>query len=160
MHGAATEIERIIRPSRGRRKFGPYLRGDLNPPRGRSELRMRLRGQSFVSRVLYAPGPVAQATEERELSNDLIGNSEVFPILREWDFFNHAGVAPLPRVAADALRRFATQAECTAHIGTGWYRDIETLRVASAALINAHRDEIAFIKNTSEGIATVAGGID
>src|SRR5204863_4181841 len=83
-----------------------------------------------------------------------------FPILRQWDFFNHAGVCPLPRVAADALRTYAQQAQEVAYIDTGWYRDIEKLRGLSAKLLNAHSDEIAFVKNTSEGIATVANGID
>src|SRR5437667_5385373 len=91
---------------------------------------------------------------------NFIGNPEAFPILKEWDFFNHAGVCPLPKVAADALRKYAQQAQDVAYIETGWYRDIEKLRVSAAKLINAHSDEIAFIKNTSEGIATVANGID
>jgi selenocysteine lyase/cysteine desulfurase len=91
---------------------------------------------------------------------NLIGNSEAFPVLREWDFFNHAGVAPIPRASADALRRYADQAESIAYIGAGWHRDIEKLRETAALLINAHRDEIAFVKNTSEGLATVAFGLD
>jgi len=90
----------------------------------------------------------------------LIGNSDAFPILRQWDFFNHAGVCPLPRAAADALRQYAQQAQEVAYIDTGWYRDIEKLRVSAAKLINCHSEEIAFVKNTSEGIATVANGID
>ncbi|HEX2974119.1 MAG TPA: aminotransferase class V-fold PLP-dependent enzyme [Tepidisphaeraceae bacterium] len=90
---------------------------------------------------------------------ELIGNKDAFPILREWDFFNHAGVSPLPRCAADAIRIYAAQAESVAYLNTGWYRDAEKLRILSASLINAHRDEIAFVKNTSEGIATVANGI-
>src|SRR3954465_1132118 len=92
--------------------------------------------------------------------DQLIGNSDAFPILNEWDFFNHAGVSPLPRVAADALRKYAQQAESVAYIDTGWYRDIEKLRASAAKLINAKTEEIAFVKNTSEGIATVANGID
>jgi selenocysteine lyase/cysteine desulfurase len=90
----------------------------------------------------------------------LIGNPDAFPILREWDFFNHAGVCPLPRAAADALRKYAQQAETIAYIDTGWYRDIEKLRISAAKLLKAHGDEIAFVKNTSEGIATVACGIN
>lgn len=90
----------------------------------------------------------------------ITGNAEAFPILREMDFFNHAGVSPLPRVAADAIRKYAQQAETVAYVNTGWYRDIEKLRVLAASLIHAHRDEIAFVKNTSEGVATVANGID
>jgi selenocysteine lyase/cysteine desulfurase len=89
-----------------------------------------------------------------------IGNPDEFPILRACDFFNHAGVSPLPRRAADALRRFADQYERRAYLDSGFYRDVETLRRSAAALINATAEEIAFVKNTSEGIATVAAGLD
>jgi cysteine desulfurase / selenocysteine lyase len=92
--------------------------------------------------------------------SSLIGNSDVFPILRHWDFFNHAGVCPLPKPAGDALRMYAQQAQEMAYIDTGWYRAIEKLRDLSARLIHAHSEEIAFVKNTSEGLATVANGID
>src|SRR3954470_19665361 len=89
-----------------------------------------------------------------------IGNAEAFPVLREWEFFNHAGVSVLPRVSADALRRYAAEAESGAYLGTTWYLDVEKLRVLAATLINAHPDEIAFVKNTSEGISIVANGLD
>jgi selenocysteine lyase/cysteine desulfurase len=41
-----------------------------------------------------------------------------------------------------------------------WLDAYEGLRVAGARLINADRSDIAIVKNTSEGIATVAMGID
>jgi selenocysteine lyase/cysteine desulfurase len=40
-----------------------------------------------------------------------------------------------------------------------WLKAYEGLRVAGARLIGAHRDEIAIVKNTAEGLATVANGI-
>ncbi len=89
-----------------------------------------------------------------------IGNDDAFPILRKWHFFNHAGVSPLPRVAADAISAYATQARDSAYLDNAWYGDVEKLRQTTAALLNAHRDEIAFVKNTSEGISIVAQGID
>jgi selenocysteine lyase/cysteine desulfurase len=89
-----------------------------------------------------------------------IANADAFPILRHWDFFNHAGVSPLPRVAADALNRFAMEVAGDAYLGAHWHDDIERLRITVAGLMNAHRDEIAFIKNTSEGLSIVANGID
>ena len=89
-----------------------------------------------------------------------VGNADAFPILAKWDFFNHAGVCPLPRAAADAFRAYASQAETDAYLGGTWYKDIEKLRVLSAQLLNCHRDEIAFIKNTGEGLSIVASGID
>src|SRR5438067_2679956 len=90
----------------------------------------------------------------------LVGNAEAFPILAHWDFFNHAAVSPLPRVATDALRAYCLEAEQGAYLNAQWYQHIELLRNGSASLINAHRDEIAFVKNTSEGLSIVANGID
>jgi cysteine desulfurase/selenocysteine lyase len=92
--------------------------------------------------------------------NSYVGNADAFPVLRRWDFFNHAGVAPLPHVASKAMRQYAREAEAGAYLGTSWFADIEKLRQSAAALINCHRDEIAFVKNTSEGISIVANGID
>lgn len=90
-----------------------------------------------------------------------IGNADEFPVLRHWDFFNHAAVAPIPRAAAAALRTFADAAETVAYLGGGgWYRDIAALRESTAQLVNATKEEIAFVKNTSEGIAIVAAGVD
>jgi cysteine desulfurase / selenocysteine lyase len=91
---------------------------------------------------------------------DFIANPDAFPVLRKWNFFNHAGVSPLPRAATDAMRKWAQQAEEGAYLGTSWYADIEKLRANCAKLIHAHRDEIAFVKNTSEGLSIVARGID
>ena len=89
-----------------------------------------------------------------------IGNEQEFPILKSWDFFNHAGVCPMPRVAADALRKHATESAAGAYLDHNWYAEIERLRILAAQFINADRDEIAFVKNTSEGISIVANGLD
>src|ERR1700676_2826317 len=89
-----------------------------------------------------------------------IGNADAFPILGRWDFFNHAGVTPLPRVVADALRTYADEAQSDSYLVGTWYKDIERLRLLSAAMINGHRDEIAFTKNTGEGLSIVAHGIE
>src|SRR4051812_2721453 len=94
-----------------------------------------------------------------ELSQ-FVGNPDAFPILRKWAFFNHAGVCPLPAVSAEAFRKYSREAEAGAYLFTRWYQDIEKLRQSSAELIGAHRDEVAFVKNTSEGISIVANGID
>lgn len=89
-----------------------------------------------------------------------IGNADEFPVLRHWDFFNHAAVCPLPKAAADALRHYAAQAETIAYIDAGWYRRISALRGAVAGLMNATKEEIAFVRNTSDGISLVATGVD
>jgi selenocysteine lyase/cysteine desulfurase len=95
--------------------------------------------------------------------NDLasyIGNADAFPILRKWHFFNHAGVCPIPKVCADAMRAYCEQSESAGYLAVNWYQQIEQLRLLSAELVNADREEIAFVKNTSEGLSIVASGID
>jgi cysteine desulfurase / selenocysteine lyase len=83
-----------------------------------------------------------------------------FPILRHWDFFNHAGVAPIANCAAVALEKYLVQARDAAYVRANWYAQAEVCRNLAAKLTNAHSDEIAFIKNTSEGLAFVANGLD
>ena len=90
----------------------------------------------------------------------LVGNAEAFPVLARRDFFNHAGVAPIPRVAADAIRRYAQQAESDVYLDSGWYREVEKTRATASRLINAAPDEVALVKNTGEGLSIVARGID
>lgn len=82
-----------------------------------------------------------------------------FPILREMDFFNHAGVGPISHRAAEALRKFALEAERFSYVDQGWYRRVREVKRLAARLINAGgEDEIAFVANTSTGISTIAKG--
>jgi cysteine desulfurase / selenocysteine lyase len=84
-----------------------------------------------------------------------------FPVTENLIYLNHASVAPLVRPAAEAMQRLAEDA---LHFGSEHYPDwLDTyngLRGAAALLIHAQPDEIALLKNTSEGIATVAMGLD
>ena len=84
-----------------------------------------------------------------------------FPVTESLIYLNHAGVAPLSRPAAEAMTRLAADA---LNFGSfhyaEWLEAYEGLRVAAARLIGASPREIAIVKNTSEGIATVAMGID
>jgi len=83
-----------------------------------------------------------------------------FPILSRWHFFNHGGVAPISARAAEALNLYTKQACEDAYLSGKWYQQAETTRQLSARLINATPSEIAFIKNTSEGLAFVANGLE
>lgn len=82
-----------------------------------------------------------------------------FPITRNYNFMNHAAVAPVSRRAANAVRAYLTQVEEKAYIQGGLYKQVDRVRGLSAKLINCDPDEIAFIKNTSEGISFVANGL-
>jgi selenocysteine lyase/cysteine desulfurase len=84
-----------------------------------------------------------------------------FPVTRNLIYLNHAGVAPLVKPAAEAMRNFAADAM---HFGSchyeAWLATCDALRSSAARLIGADPGEIALVKNTSEGIATVAAGLD
>ena len=82
-----------------------------------------------------------------------------FPITRNYNFQNHAGVAPLSRRAADAAREYLRHAEENAYIRGGFYRRADEVRSQLATLIGASADEVTFCKNTSEGLSMVANGL-
>ncbi len=86
---------------------------------------------------------------------------ERFEITRHFAFFNHAGVGPLCPDAADAIARYAELSTRQAYLGSKFHARCEQVRAAAADLINAESpDTIAFVKNTSEGLAQVAEGLD
>jgi cysteine desulfurase / selenocysteine lyase len=91
---------------------------------------------------------------------EMIGNAQEFPILRHWDFFQHAGASPLPRVVADALRAYTRETEENAYLFGNRYGELDIIRGIAARMINAHADEIALLKNTAEGLSIVAHSID
>lgn len=88
-------------------------------------------------------------------------HADQFPVRENLVYLNHAAVAPLPRRTADALKHLADD---SLHFGSlhyeEWLATYDGLRDATARLINSSPAEIALVKNTSEGIATVALGID
>jgi cysteine desulfurase/selenocysteine lyase len=82
-----------------------------------------------------------------------------FPVATRWAYFDHAAQAPLPRRSADALCAFAHEQLEDGVVG--WparEQRIEAIRDQVAQLINAHRDEIAFIPSTTHGIGLIAEG--
>src|SRR5471030_1970430 len=84
-----------------------------------------------------------------------------FPVRESLVYLNHAAVSPLSRRSADAMKHLAD--DClrfgSLHYAE-WLAVYQDLRVAAARLIHAGASEIALVKNTSEGIATVAMGLD
>ncbi len=84
-----------------------------------------------------------------------------FPVTERLIYLNHAAVAPLPKRSAEAMQAFARDALDYGSLHYDhWLDCYEGVRVAAARLMGASRAEIALVKNTSEGIATVAMGLD
>jgi selenocysteine lyase/cysteine desulfurase len=83
-----------------------------------------------------------------------------FPVTRRWLFFDHAAVAPLSRPAQAAFNAWAADMADNGDINErNWLERVETVRGLAARLIHAADPlDIAFIKNTSEGVGIVAEG--
>jgi cysteine desulfurase / selenocysteine lyase len=83
------------------------------------------------------------------------------PITESLIYLNHAAVAPLCKPAAEAMKQLADEAMRFGSLHYDrWLAAYEGVRQSAARLIGASPREIAIVKNTSEGIATVAIGID
>ncbi len=81
------------------------------------------------------------------------------PVTRRWAYFDHAAVAPITRPAQLALEKWASDATRNGDICCpDWWRQIERLRILAAGAIGAETDEIALVRNTTEGINLVAEG--
>ena len=86
---------------------------------------------------------------------------EFFPVTRNLTYLNHAAVGPLCRPAAEAMQGLAQDAlDWGSQHYAQWMECYEGLRRGAARLVNGTAEEIAITKNTSEGIATVAMGLD
>ena len=83
-----------------------------------------------------------------------------FPVCRRWAFLDHAAVAPLSERARAALVEWADDmAENGVVNEPHWLRRIGHVRRQFGQLLNADPLDIAFVKNTSEGIGFVAEGL-
>ncbi|MBT4194419.1 MAG: aminotransferase class V-fold PLP-dependent enzyme [Gammaproteobacteria bacterium] len=84
-----------------------------------------------------------------------------FPVTNNLIHLNHAAVGPWPQVTSDAVKKFAEE---NLQVGSkhylAWMETEKNLRKNLAQLINAtSEDEIALVKNTSEGLSFVAYGL-
>jgi selenocysteine lyase/cysteine desulfurase len=84
-----------------------------------------------------------------------------FPVTRDWVYLDHAGVAPISTRVAEALRHYADRATRDGATDYAFYEaEVARVRTRAARLLGAEADEIAFAKNTTEGLGIVASGLD
>lgn len=82
------------------------------------------------------------------------------PVTRQWAYFDHAAVAPITSRAQQALNDWAADMAENGHLHERrWLERTEEVRGLAGKLINADPLDIAFVKNTSEGIGIVAEGL-
>src|SRR5437016_1604664 len=97
-------------------------------------------------------------TSSEILSDEALRQHE-FPVAREKIFLAHAGVAPLPRRVADAVRDYAglcTQGDQETLLPA---QQVHHSRALAARLLNARPDEIALVGPTSLALSFIAAGL-
>jgi selenocysteine lyase/cysteine desulfurase len=83
-----------------------------------------------------------------------------FPVTKHCAFFEHAAIAPVSTRVVEAMNEYlADVAAGGGRHEPAWTARVEQARAAAARLCGATPEEIAFVKNTSEGLLHVANGI-
>lgn len=79
----------------------------------------------------------------------------------EMAYFDHAALAPLPRVTRDRICDFAQQSASVGNVHwLEWLAEAEEARQAAAQMIGATAEEITFTPSTTFGIDLVSEGLD
>jgi cysteine desulfurase/selenocysteine lyase len=82
-----------------------------------------------------------------------------FPVTKNLIYLNHAGVSPIPvRAATGGVKQLREYLSYGAYNPRGWKDISDRGRWLFAKLIGSSPEEVAFVKNTSEGISFIAGG--
>ena len=81
------------------------------------------------------------------------------PVACRWAYLDHAAVAPLSGPAGKCLENWAREATDDGDVHCpAWAKGVEDVRTAAAAMVNAPREQIALVANTTAGINLVAEG--
>lgn len=84
-----------------------------------------------------------------------------FPVTESSIYLNHAAVAPISRRVRDAMVEHLADVQTRGSENySRWVETYHRSRCSAARLINSQPEEIAFVKNTSEGISLFAHGLE
>jgi cysteine desulfurase/selenocysteine lyase len=113
-----------------------------------------------VLRDFLGPAAMLQISLETRASfMDWTALRSEFPVTRRWAFFDHAAVAPISGRAQQALGDWAADMAENGDVHEPqWAQRVEAVRNLAGQLVHADPLDIAFVKNTSEGIGIVAEG--
>lgn len=83
-----------------------------------------------------------------------------FPVAGQYIYLNHAALGPLPRRTADAIAELAQDFRDRGVLAEAkWFGAIARTRALVAQLLNVSADDLAFTKNTSQGLNIVAASL-
>ena len=100
---------------------------------------------------------MAIAGGEREMDWQAVRDQ--FPVTKDYLFFDLANKCALPLFSTAVIQDYIHKQQSFSGDKQEWFTSLEEARKNFAALINCHPDEIAFTKNTSEGLNIAANCI-
>ncbi|MGI8641590.1 MAG: aminotransferase class V-fold PLP-dependent enzyme [Pyrinomonadaceae bacterium] len=85
---------------------------------------------------------------------------ELFPVTENYAYLNSAAVAPLPTIAVEAVASQLRDVSENASVNyTEWIATKNRARAILAEMLGVKPEQIAFMRNTSDGFSTVANGL-
>lgn len=83
-----------------------------------------------------------------------------FPVIKRHVWLNHAAISPWPLAVTRAMHDFVDDNARHGPLHYARWMEVEQrLRQRAAAFLGADIDDIALVKNTSEGLSLIAGGL-
>ena len=85
---------------------------------------------------------------------------KLFPAAKNYTYLNSAAVAPLPTIAVEAVTKQLRDVSEHASVNfADWVATKNRAREIVAQMLNVKPEQVAFMRNTSDGFSTVAGGL-
>src|SRR5215204_5449514 len=84
----------------------------------------------------------------------------LFPAAQKYTYLNSAAIAPLPTVSVEAVTSQLEDASNNGSINmNNWCATKNRVRGLVAEMLGVRSEEIAFMRNTSDGFSSVAAGM-
>ena len=84
----------------------------------------------------------------------------LFPVTARYNYLNHAAVAAPPTPTINAIQKYLADVSENGSINfKDWLATKERARRLLAELLGARPEQVAFMRNTSDGLSTVANGL-
>ena len=85
----------------------------------------------------------------------------LFPALKTYTYLNSAAVSPMPTTAIDAVHSQLVDVASNGALGyLEWVATKNRARALVASMMGVDAEQVAFMRNTSDGFAAVASGLD
>jgi selenocysteine lyase/cysteine desulfurase len=83
-----------------------------------------------------------------------------FPVCRQWAYLDNAAIGPIPLSAVEAMGHHTMELATSGGLTFDDHQvSIERIRAAAARMMGVPATDVAFVKNTTEGLGFIANGL-